>query len=281
MTTRASWKDIEFILFKFKQHSSTIGNYPNIHKLLNSTYSNEFSDAVLDNIFEDATRAKIKPNAIFIIRDKIVEVMKPIATLTIDKTLIKQYIADMKSTSPLASNHSQCRNSKAIETTFLHARKNKQVQVIIILSIEQFYFHPSIPLDAPNSRRSFDHISFKDIGTQPFVLPANPNPVQDSPRTGTNATPGNVDVTALIIGIGTLVAAITAQTASSTQAANKTTTPAPTGIIKLVFKTDHLPLDVRTRYHDNQNADYLMTKLEMVPFGTTDLDTRDTSGTTM
>ena len=70
MTTPAPWKDIESILFKFKQHSSTIGNYPNIHKLLNSTYSNSFSDADLDDIFEDSTRAKIKPNAITIIRDK-------------------------------------------------------------------------------------------------------------------------------------------------------------------------------------------------------------------
>jgi len=213
MTTRAPWKDIESLLFKFKQHTNTVGNYPNIHKMLNQTYSNGISGTKLNDLFDDATRAKIKPDAISILRDKIVTDRSPYATLTTDKALIKQYIGGMVITSPLANNHSLWRNSTAIERTFLHAQKNKQTQIIVVLSINHLYFHPGIPICLPSTRASYSPLYFEYISTTPFVVPmnpnTNPNPVPPSPGTNPGSTFTLQDMTTLRTAIGLFAVAST------------------------------------------------------------------------
>jgi len=273
----AAWTDINSIVFKFKLHANPA--YHDAHKQLNATYAQEVSGKDLDALFTDATRTTLKQDAIAILRSKIVDLMIPQAIRTTDMQLIKQYTNDMPITSRISAHLKPWRTSPDIEATFLYGRNTSVTEITINLDIDGFHF---LLHDPATPTVFFDPKCFEHISIVPF---ATATPIPQSPATntgtgtGTNTTPGNTattqDVNTLVTGIGTLIAAMNAQTAAAPAAHTGT------GITTLNFQTAHLPPDVRTRFVNKRDSDYLMTGTEMSKFDSSEPDTRDPSGGTM
>ena len=280
--TPAAWTDIHSLVFKFKPHANK--SFEDAHKQLNATYAQAVSGTALDELFVDSTRTTLKQDAIAILRDKIVDLITPLAIRTIDKQLVKRYTKDLPISSKMSSYLKPWRTSTDIEASLLFARKSKLTEITINLDINGLHFKPHT---GPNG--FFDPKKFEDISSTPFAVttttvPQSPGTEPNAPGQNTSAFTTS-DMTTLGTAIGLALANHNPTSTSTTQPANNTgptsTGPTSTGNLALGFKTDHLPPEVETRYLNSQDADYLMTHAEMVPFGTTDKDTRDPSGTTM
>jgi len=170
------WTDISSFHFNFQKHCNPF--YPEIHKLLNSTYSQSIRE--LDVIFDDGSaRTTIKKDVINVIRGKIIELIISQATMTQDTSLVHQLLNDMPMFSRLADDSvAPLKNRTEVLETLKNVRDSGSMKVIIYLDIDALHFRPSTSVvDFFNPKR------FEDISKTPF--PTAPTPAPATAKTYT------------------------------------------------------------------------------------------------